>query len=415
MRNLLYFFASLLCAVAVAYALHSWLAGHNDPGYVLIGFGHWSLETSLTVFSVFLVIGFFALYSFFRLMGVLMRLPGKITKSRRNIKFNRSQEGLIAGLFDAADGNWESAEKVLIKHAANSGAPLLHYLTAARAAQSRGALDKRDEYLQKAAEQSSDNNLTVGLTQAELHMSEQQFEAALQTLSKLQSINPGHARVLKMMHQAYQHLGDWEGLSRLLPSLQQHKVLMETEVKLLQTKAYSSLLKKAAAEPDKAAIESCWADIPDHIKTLSGIANIYFAAMIARGAGNQVENDIIQQLGKHWDSTLLELYANIESADPARQLQTAEKWLAVYPNDPTLLKGLGKLAQNVGQMEKAEQYLLKSMNLDASVGAAHLLGDVMLNKGDKDKACEYFKRGLQLASTEVITQLEDRAFAPLEN
>lgn len=409
MRNALYFLASLLSAVALAYALHRWLAQHNDPGYVLIGFGHWSLETSLTVFAVASVLGFFVLYNLFRLLGVLLRLPGQMSKRSKSIKFNRSQEALIAGLFDAADGNWESAEKVLIKHAAHSGAPLLHYLTAARAAQSRGALDKRDEYLQKAAAQSSDDNLTVGLTQAELHLSEQQFEQALTTLSKLHSINPGHARVLKMMHHAYQHLGDWEGLSHLLPSLQQNKILMETEIKLLQTKTYSSLLKKTAAQNDEAAIQACWDDIPGHIQTLPGIANIYFAAMIAMGAGRRVESGIIQQLGKHWDNTLIELYASIETEDAARQLQTAEQWLAVYPSDPTLLKVLGKLAHKMGLQEKAEQYLLKSLQIESSVGACQLLGEVSFSKGDKDQACEYFKRGLQLASSEVLTQLGEQA------
>lgn len=407
MKNFLYFLASLLTAALVAFALHSWLVKQNDPGYVLIGFGHWSLETSLTVFTVALVIGFFVLYSFFRLLGVLLRIPSQLSKRRRNIKFNRSQEGLIAGLFDAADGNWESAEKILIKHAANSGAPLLHYLTAARAAQSRGALDKRDEYLQKAAEQSSDNNLTVGLTQAELHLSEQQFEQALETLGKLHSINPGHARVLKMMHQAYQHLGDWEGLSHLLPSLQQNKVLMEAEVKLLQTKTYSSLLKKAAEQNDEQSIQACWADIPNHIKALPGIANIYFAAMMTAGSGPAIENDMIKQLGKHWDATLLELFSNIETDNNDRHLQTAEQWLAVYPSDPTLLKVLGKLARKVGQIEKAEQYLLKSLNIDSSVGVCQLLGEMMLEKGDKDKACDYFNRGLKLASEEIISQVQN--------
>ncbi|MGY6274037.1 heme biosynthesis HemY N-terminal domain-containing protein [Methylomonas sp. MgM2] len=406
MRNVIYFLISLLTAVAVAYALHSWLAKHNDPGYVLIGFGHWSLETSLTVYTVAQVIGFFVLYTFFRLLGALLRLPSRLAKHRRSVKFNRSQEALIAGLFDAADGNWESAEKTLIKHAANSGTPLLHYLTAARAAQSRGAFDKRDEYLQKAAEQSSEDNLTVGLTQAELHMSEQQFEQAIETLSKLHSINPGHARVLKMMHQAYQHIGDWEGLSRLLPSLQQNKVLMEAEVKILETQAYSSLLKKAAEQNEAAAIQACWNDIPEHIKILSGIANIYFAAMINAGAGHDIEQTVIEQLGRHWDSTTLELYANIETEHSGKQLQAAEKWLAVYPNDPALLKVLGKLALKVGQMEKSEQYLLKSLNGDSSVGAYQLLADVMYAKGDKDQACNYYKRGLQLASSEILTQVE---------
>ena len=414
MRNLVYFIASLITAAIVAFALHSWLASHNDPGYVLIGFGHWSLETSLTVFMVTLVIGFFTLYSFFRLLGVLLRMPGKLAKRSRNIKFNRSQEALIAGLFDAADGNWESAEKVLIKHAANSGVPLLHYLTAARAAQSRGALDKRNEYLQKAVEQSSENNMTVGLTQAELHLSEQEFGQALETLSKLHSINPGHARVLKMMHQAYQHLGDWEGLSRLLPSLQENKILMETEVKLLETQTYSSLLKKAAGQNDPKAVQVCWRDIPNHIKALPGIANIYFAAMISTGAGAELENDMIKQLGKHWDSTLLELYSNIETESHERHLQTAEQWLAVYPSDPALLKVLGKLARKTGEIEKAEQYLLKSLHLDSSVGVCQLLGEMMLEKGDKDKACDYFNRGLNLACEEVISQLQNSPAQTLE-
>jgi HemY protein len=406
MKNIIYFLASLLTAVAVAFLLHSWLAEFNDPGYVLIGFGHWSLETSLTVFAVAVVIGFFLSYSFFRLLGVLIRMPGQMAKRRSSIKFNRSQEALVAGLFDAADGNWERAEKVLIKHAANSGAPLLHYLTAARAAQSRGALDKRDEYLKKAAEQSSDSDLTVGLTQAELHLSEQQFGQALETLGKLHSINPGHARVLKMMHHAYQHIGDWEGLSKLLPSLQQNKILMEAEVKILETETFSRLLKQAAEQNEQQAVQDCWDGIPDHIKTVPGIANIYFAAMIAVGAGNAVENAMIKQLGRHWDGTLLVLLSSLEVVDSGKQLQTAEQWLAVYPNDPILLMVLGKLALKAEQMEKAEQYLLKSLHIDASVGAYQLLGEVMFANGNKDKACDAYKRGLELASSEVVSHAE---------
>ncbi|WP_426992247.1 heme biosynthesis HemY N-terminal domain-containing protein [Methylomonas sp. CM2] len=405
MKNLMYFLGSLLTAVLVAFLLHSWLAEHNDPGYVLIGFGHWSLETSLTVFTVGQVLGFFVLYSLFRLLGVLVRMPAQISKRRRTIRFNRSQEALVAGLVDAADGNWESAEKVLIKHAAHSGAPLLHYLTAARAAHSRGAMDKRDEYLKKAAEQSADSDLIVGLTQAELHLSEKQFEQALQALGKLHSINPGHARVLKMMHQAYQHLGDWEGLSKLLPTLQQHKILMEAEVKLLETETYSRLLKQAAASNDEPAIAACWADVPNHIKVVPGIANIYFAAMIAVGAGVRVEDAIMAQLAKHWDETLLALYATVDTGDDAKQLQGVEQWLAVYPNSAVLFQVLGRLALKAGQMEKAEQYLLKSLHIEASVAAYQLLGEVFFAKGDKDQACDYFKRGIELAANEMIRGL----------
>jgi HemY protein len=406
MKNLTYFFGTLCGGVAILFLLHRWLSLQNDPGYVVLGFGHWSLETSLTFLITALVICFFIFYWLFRLLGILARLPRKLSKRNRDIKFNRSQEALISGLFDAADGNWESAENILIKHAANSGAPLLHYLTAARAAQSRGALDKRDEYLKRAAEQSSDTNLTVGLTQAELHLSEQQFEQALETLSKLHTLNPGHARVLKMMHQTYQHIGDWEGLSKLLPILQNNKILMETEIKILEIQTFSRLLKQAAEQQDSNAILACWDGIPAHIKILPGIANIYFAAMISTGNGANIEQTLVTQLSKHWDNTTLMLYAGIDTGEPARHLQEAEKWLAVYPGDAVLLRILGKLALVDEQMEKAEQYLQKSLNIDPSVDAYQFLGELLLAKGETDKACHFFKSALELASTQVVNHTE---------
>lgn len=404
-NNFLGFIGSLFLTLGFAWLVVNWLAESYQSGYAIIGFGHWSMEASLTVWAVTLITSFFILYFVFRALGILIRMPGKMKKRRHNVRFNRSQEALIAGLLDAADGNWERAEKVLIKHATSSGAPLLHYLTAARAAQSRGALDKRDEYLRKAQEQSSEGNLVVGLTQAELHLSEQQFHQALETLTQLHSINPGHARVLRMLHQTYQQIGDWEGLSKILPSLRENKVLLEAEVKLLETETYSRTLKLAAQE-DAQALRDCWDTVPEHIRVMPGIANIYFAAMIRAGASTEIESAVLKQLARHWDDTLLVLFANIDSVDPGRHLQTVEQWLAVYPSSAVLQRVLGKLALDAEQMEKAEQYLLKSLNLDPSVEAYQLLGHVMHSKDEKDKACEYYQKGLELASGELVRNIE---------
>ncbi|MGZ5009321.1 MAG: heme biosynthesis HemY N-terminal domain-containing protein, partial [Methylobacter sp.] len=97
MKNILYFLGSLLIAVAAAFLANKWLGGFDNPGYVLIGIGHWSLETSLIVFTVSLIMGFFVFYVFFRFLGWLLRLPGQIKNRGKDIKFNRSQEALIAG------------------------------------------------------------------------------------------------------------------------------------------------------------------------------------------------------------------------------------------------------------------------------------------------------------------------------
>lgn len=406
MKNVAYFLVSLLVAVGAAFFMKSWLSQFEDPGYVLIGLGHWSLETSVTVFIIAQIVGFFLLYVTFRWIGVLIRLPGKLKNKGKNIKFNRSQEALIAGLVDSAEGNWEKAEKILIKHASNSGAPLLHYLTAAKAAQSRGAIEKRDEYLRKATEQSGDTDIAVGLTQAELHLSSNQFDQALETLIKLQSIDSGHASVLKLLHQTYQRIGDWEGLRKLIPSLHQNKVLMEAEVKLLETETYSGLLRQAAKEADAEKIKQLWETIPEHIQSFQGISTIYFAAMIEAGAGEKIMEQVASSLIKNWDETVLVLFANIQTSDYLKQLQTAEQWLAVHSGSAVLLRVLGKICINCKQMEKAEQYLTKSVGLGPTVAAYQLLGDVLIAKGDKDKASDNYRKGLELASSEIVQSVE---------
>lgn len=407
MKNFIYFLGSLLVAVAIALFVRHWLKTYEDPGYVLIGIGHWSLETSLVVFAVASIIGFFAFYAFFRGLGWLLRLPGKLKKRGRDIRFSRSQEALIAGLVDSAEGNWEKAEKVLIKHASNSGAPLIHYLTAARAAHSRGALEKRDEYLKIAADTAPGSALAIGLTQAELHLSDRQFNQALETLTQLRSIDPEHAGVLKLMHQTYQQLGDWEGLRLLLPSLHKNKVLMEAEVKLLETEIFSTLLKQAAQQGDAGMAEELWRTMPAHVQKMPGMRAVYFAVMLELGNGAKIENELYNAVGEDWNPTLLVLYGSVPSNDPEKQLLNAEAWLDVHPRDAVLLSVLGKLCIKAGRPDKAEQYLLQSLEAEPSVGAYQFLGDLLFEQGDKDRACESYKRGLELASSEVVERVEE--------
>jgi len=409
MKKLLYFLGSLLATAAAAFFVSKWLQGYDNPGYVLIGIGHWSLETSLVVFAVSLIIGFFVFYLFFRLLGWLFRLPGQLKNRGKNIKFNRSQEALIAGLVDSAEGNWERAEKVLIKHASHSGAPLIHYLTAARAAQSRGAFDKRDEYLKKAADQAPDSSVLIGLTQAELHLSGNQFEQALETLTRLHSIDPTHANVLKLLHQTYQHVGDWQGIRKLIPSLHTNKILMEAEVKLLETEAYSQLLKQSAEKGNTEEIQSLWSEIPNYIKSMPGISAIYFASMIEAGAGAEIEQNLADVLSVNWDETLVALFGSIQSSNVSKQLETAEKWSYVHQENAVLLAVMGKLAVKCGDNFKAESYLAKSIAAEPTVQAYQLLGDLLFTQGDKDNAIMCYKNGLELASSEVVSRIDTRS------
>jgi HemY protein len=378
----------------------------NSAGYVLIGIEQWSIETSLFVFLGALVVLFFALYIGFRLLGFTVRLPKKIRNRVERNKLAVSQQALIKGLVDSAEGNWENAEEILIKHASNSGAPLIHYLTAARAAQSRGAFDKRDEYLQFASEHGADAEIAVGLTQAELNLSGQEYEQALETLTRLHSINPTHANVLRLLHLTYQKLGDWEALRSLIPSLNTQKVLVEAEVKLIETEVFSNLLKQAAEQKNSAELRRLWVEMPLSIKVMKGVAAIYFAAMIDAGSGAEIEDELVKNLSSNWNDTLLVLFGNVQSIDPILQLETAERWLIGHANDAILLMVLGKLSGQRADYAKAERYLKQSIALDPNVQSYRLLGDLALTQGDANAASQFYKQGLELASGELVNQIE---------
>ncbi len=409
MKKMLFLLIILGGLGAAAFYGSQFLTHLNSAGYVLIGIDQWSLETSLFVFLGVLIAVFFILYFSFRLLGWTVRLPTKIKKRVANNKIALSQKALIKGLVDSAEGNWEAAETILIKHASHSGAPLIHYLTAARAAQSRGAFDKRDEYLQFAAEHGDDSEIAVGLTQAELNLSGQQYEQALETLTRLHSINPKQANVLRLLHQTYQKLEDWQSLRSLIPSLTTHKVLMEAELKLVETEVFSNLLKQAAEQKNRVALQTLWAEMPLSIKVMRGVAAIYFAAMIDVDAGASIEEELVKNLSANWSETLLVLFGNIQSTDPVLQLETAERWLIGHANDAILLMVLGKLSGQRTDYAKAQRYLQQSIALDPNVQSYRLLGDLALTQNDASAASQFYKQGLELAASALVNQIDTRS------
>ncbi len=406
MKNIIYLLLALFVAVGVAFFLHGALVEQGDPGYVLISYGTWSMETSLFVFVALALISFFVLYIVQKLLRGVLGISRLLKSRGSDRKSVRSQKALVEGYIDSADGNWAKAEKGLIRHAADSGTALVHYLAAAKAAQAQGAFDTRDEYLDLAYESTPGSQFAVGLTQVELQLSHNQFDEALESLSALNSIAPTHATVLKLLHQTYEALEDWESIRKLIPSLHENKVLMEAEIKGIETDTYTALLKNKAEQGDANELGALWESIPLHIKAVSGVQALYFSAMIEAGSGLEIEETVRETLKKGWSDTLVVLYGCIKMEKPSKQLRLAEKWLKKRPNDSVLLRVLGKLSLRAENLEKAEKYLGDSIAIESSVEAYQLLGDLMLQKDDKERASGYYRQGLMLASEEIVKNID---------
>ena len=393
------------------------LAIKQDNGYVLIGYGNWSVEGSLAFFALLNLILFALLYTLIRLLNRIHGMPRRFQSWRRQRDDARARKALTQGLVELSEGRWKSAEKNLVRYATRSEAPLLNYLAAARSAQQQGAYDRRDHYLQLAHESMPSADVAVGLTQAELQLAHEQLEQALATLEHLRQIAPQHTHVLKLLKELYERIGDWDGLYRLLPELKKHKVIGKPELEILELQIFGNLLEAAAADGDPERLREAWRRLPAVARSQRDLITRYATHLMEQGEQDRVEKLLRQTIERHWDEELVERYSRVSSSDLVSQLSSAEAWLKAHPRDPVLLLTLGRLSLKNRLWGKARSYLEASIGARPSAPAYRELGALLESMGEERQALACYRAGLELDSDLPLPELptSDRPAGQLEN
>ena len=393
MRTLLTLTLSLLIAVAVTL----WVK--EDNGYILIGYGNWTVEGSLALFALADLMLFLLAYLGWRGLVRLWSMPIRLQGWNSRRQASRARHSLTQGLLEMAEGNWQVAEKNLVRHAPQSETPLLNYLAAARAAQLQGQDERRDDYLQRAHQSMPSAELAVGLTQAELQLAHQQYEQALATLTHIRSLSPKHGYVLILLKRVYVNLGEWDKLQEILPDLQKRKAITAEEARELELRIYRERMQAVASDPQ--ALEALWKSLPRQIRQAPEFLKSYIALQVEQGAGQRVLSLIGGSLQKHWDPDLVCLYGRIGSDDPAGQLSVAEGWLHERQRDPDLLLTLARLCLQNKLWGKARSYLEACIGIKPRVEAYQELGLLLERMDEPEKALECFRAGLGLERRDI--------------
>jgi len=381
-------------------ALVAMMLVRDDPGFVLIKYRDYSLETSLAFGIVVLILATVVVNFAVRFFRVFWRLPNSMKQHSQNRRFGKSRKLLNQGLIDLAEGRFDQAEVNLIKMVEYSESPLLHYLAAARAAQLQGKHDERDSYLKAAHEARPEAEIAIGVTQAELQLAHQQLEQSLATLTHLRGIAPRHNHILRLLARVYFELEDWQLLVELLPDIRKKKLLKESVLKTMEAKSYRGFL--AAAKNNQQVLEQAWAKIPKASQTDADLILYYIKlSNHAASKSSSVEQLIIKSLGQKWDDRLVEAYGLFNASDPNEQLKRTENWLDDYAKNEYLLLALGRICVRAKLWGKAQSYLEASIGVKpmaaSCLALAELLGDQLQQK---DKASEYYQKGLELCLSE---------------
>ncbi len=386
----------LLLAVGTLAAV---LLVQNDPGFVLIKYAGFSIETSLAFGIVAVIVAVILLNLLWKIVRSFWRLPGSMKRQSQNRRFEKSRKLLHQGLIDLAEGRFEQAEANLIKLVDYSESPFLHYLVAARAAQLQGKHDQRDNYLKAAHEARPEAEIAIGVTQAELQMSHQQTEQALATLSHLRSIAPRHDYIAMLLARVYYALEDWQPLVELFPEIRRKKLIKDSRLKKMEADAYQGILSSAAINSDTSALEQAWLKIPRAQQSEPLLLLHYFGLMNEAGiniAG--AENLLVMSLDSHWDDRLIDVYGLFDAGDVNAQLKQAEKWLGDYSQNENLLLALGRICVRARLWGKAQGYFEASIGVRTTPACCLALAELFgTHLNENEKATRYYQMGLELS------------------
>jgi HemY protein len=243
-----------------------------------------------------------------------------------------------------------------------------------------------------------DAELAVGLTQAEVQLSSDQAEQALATLRHLRTIAPKHAYVLHLLRKIYERLQSWDDLLELLPELSRQHVIDAAQAESLQHQIYRQRLAQAADRLD--ALQRSWDEVPKALRHSTELLRDYAGHLIAIGAHGEAEQVLHDYLRKGWDAQLIRLYGRVKGDDPKRQLATAEKWLKEYEHHPEQLLALARIAFHNKLWGKGRSYLEASIAFEPRAESYCELGQLLEQMGEKEKASDCFRQGLQLAAAD---------------
>ena len=408
MKLLLLFIAALLMAAVIASVTAT------ESGIVFITILGWTIQTSATFFLMILIVAFVLSYFSIRLILQIWDAPGELQRWKKQRRQQLSEKYLTKGLLALVEGRWKVAEEMLIKGVRYTNTPLINYLCAARAAQRQGRIIERDQYLGLAHARDPDAKIALGLTQAELQISQQQTELALATLTHLREQQPKQNQVRIMLLKTYTDLGAWKDILNLLPELERAKLLSKENVIAAQLQAYAGLLREAGSNANKRLLINTWSAIPKKLRREPHLLEVYTTEKLKFADTEDCELLLKQVLKSRWDTEIVRLYGLVEGKDATRQLAFAESLQAGHARDPVLLLTLGRLSMRNSLWGKARAYIKESIEIHPLPEAYREFAVLLEKQGDYSGAASYYQQGLSLAtavahhdSVKLLEQVED--------
>ncbi|MGA1348366.1 MAG: heme biosynthesis HemY N-terminal domain-containing protein [Burkholderiaceae bacterium] len=386
MRWILGILVVLASAVAVALLLmfnHGNLAIFWPPYRVDL-----SINTAVVLLIAIVVLMFLASNAFVQLIS----LPARVRSHREHRYRERALAAFREATVALAEGRFARAEKQsqLALHLPEQGGAAA--LVAARACHGLRALDRRNQWIERCAQEFGLKD-QAQLLAADCAIQDRDGAAALAALDRLQPRTARQVHALRLRLAALELEQQWQALLPVLSQLERRQMVAAPAVAALRLRAWRNLLNQTGT--DLAATKSLWRQIARELAYESPIAESAIEAF-RRAADFSAAADIAERvLRKRFSGTVVDQYAGLDALSGREKLHNMEQWLQRWGPEPALLAALGRVCSEQQLWGKAEAYLRESMAKDDSPGTRLALARLLEQTERSEEATGLYREAAQ--------------------
>ena len=252
----------LVCGLVLGAVLVNAIS--QDPGYLLVTWGDWQVETSVWLALSALMLSIVLLWFILRALRTTLRVPRALRRWLGLRSARGAQRRADKGFAAFFEGHWDVAEKALKKGGSPDEQTLLHPLYAALAALRRGESARALTLLEQAETEGSAPVSLITLVRAECHLRAGATHDAERSLEQLSASERKTPRAKALRAELAYVQRDWQPLTELLADVRRAGIVPEEQMQVWEREGWMGLLSEADDAASTAV--SVWKRAPDALK-----------------------------------------------------------------------------------------------------------------------------------------------------
>ena len=327
----------LVCGLVLGAVLVNAIS--QDPGYLLVTWGDWQLETSMWLALSALLLSLVLLWFILRALRTTLKVPRALRRWLGLRSARGAQRRADKGFAAFFEGHWDVAEKALKKGGAPDEQTLLHPLYAALAALHRGESARALALLEQAETEGLAPVSLIILARAECHLKAGATNEAERSLEQLSASERKTPRAKALRAEAAYLQRDWQPLTELLADVRRAGIAPDEQINVWERESWSALLSEAddaastavsvwkrAPESLKAPGQPLWPALLDILRRDAQADALQAQADALQAQANALQKVLQERLQQHCEPATLEAVNALPDKQLLKMKKAIQRW-----------------------------------------------------------------------------------------